>query len=543
MAFDVNGVFQRLYNWANDRDADINIRADRMDGEMDNLAAGLTRVISGQENFRGAIKVPNGVASAPALAFSGSTNTGFYRKPDGNVALAINGVEKAVFKSEGLDLLSALFLNGSQVISYADGVATVVPKMRTVASQHGYIDDDTVYGLDLRNSDLVGVNSMVLNDATGINEGIFFKQQDDDGYSLLRTDDDDDLSYAPAHGGAEYKIFHLGNILNAPFLRSDIGNARLRMGSHTATNFDGILYNEAANRFDFIADGAEDGSGNSSAIIRAGRLRLDATTDASETSTSHALQIGADDGANLVFDNNEIIARNNGEASNLVVNSPIWLGDDAGPTLGVHVGNRAYNDARYAAATATASALNGKFDKTGGTVTGNLNVQSVGNYIVSMRSTDSASKAYVIWEDEAGGNLALLGGVTDDKIGFTTFGGRYVDYNIPPRVNGVPMAMQKSYDSGEVSWSASAVNTFAHGLGEVPKVIDARLKMTTAVQGFANNSEVQISKDRSGAVVWADATNVYVRSNNANGIYGTRGTGSADYINTSEANMVIRAFA
>ena len=42
------------------------------------------------------------------------------------------------------------------------------------------------------------------------------------------------------------------------------------------------------------------------------RLRLTSTTDASETSTAHAFQIGADSANNLIIDNNEVIGRNNG---------------------------------------------------------------------------------------------------------------------------------------------------------------------------------------------------------------------------------------
>ncbi|QIN94351.1 minor tail protein [Arthrobacter phage Abba] len=41
-------------------------------------------------------------------------------------------------------------------------------------------------------------------------------------------------------------------------------------------------------------------------------LRLTGTGDASASSTAHAFQIGPDSGANLIIDNNEIMARNNG---------------------------------------------------------------------------------------------------------------------------------------------------------------------------------------------------------------------------------------
>jgi microcystin-dependent protein len=49
-------------------------------------------------------------------------------------------------------------------------------------------------------------------------------------------------------------------------------------------------------------------------------IRLTTTTDASLSSTGHAFQIGADSGANLIIDNNEIMSRNNGVGSFLGIN-------------------------------------------------------------------------------------------------------------------------------------------------------------------------------------------------------------------------------
>ena len=50
------------------------------------------------------------------------------------------------------------------------------------------------------------------------------------------------------------------------------------------------------------------------------RLRLTAKDDASLTSNGHALQVGDTAGTNLIIDNNEIIARNNRQASTLYLN-------------------------------------------------------------------------------------------------------------------------------------------------------------------------------------------------------------------------------
>ena len=46
MAFDGNGTFVRIYNWATDKANGIKIRADRMDAETDGIATGLSTCIT-----------------------------------------------------------------------------------------------------------------------------------------------------------------------------------------------------------------------------------------------------------------------------------------------------------------------------------------------------------------------------------------------------------------------------------------------------------------------------------------------------------------
>lgn len=55
--------------------------------------------------------------------------------------------------------------------------------------------------------------------------------------------------------------------------------------------------------------------------VYAHRLRLSSTFDATTSSTLHAIQVGEDTATNLVIDNNEIMARNNGAASGLYLNA------------------------------------------------------------------------------------------------------------------------------------------------------------------------------------------------------------------------------
>lgn len=115
-------------------------------------------------------------------------------------------------------------------------------------------------------------------------------------------------------------------------------------------------------------------------------LRLTATADASETSTGHAFQVGADNTLNIIVDTNEIIGRNNGALSS--INMPggiIALPDPASATaatrksyVDAEVGTRALashvhsgadittgtiSDLRIANATASLDGLLNKADK------------------------------------------------------------------------------------------------------------------------------------------------------------------------------------
>jgi len=59
---------------------------------------------------------------------------------------------------------------------------------------------------------------------------------------------------------------------------------------------------------------------SSSGTVTANTLRLSSTTDASATSTDHAFQAGLTNSTNVIIDNNEVMARNNGAVSNLHFN-------------------------------------------------------------------------------------------------------------------------------------------------------------------------------------------------------------------------------
>lgn len=59
------------------------------------------------------------------------------------------------------------------------------------------------------------------------------------------------------------------------------------------------------------------------------KLRLTGTGDASETSTAHAFQIGSATGLNVIIDNNEIIARDNGSLGTFYIGgNQIFVGEN-----------------------------------------------------------------------------------------------------------------------------------------------------------------------------------------------------------------------
>lgn len=91
-------------------------------------------------------------------------------------------------------------------------------------------------------------------------------------------------------------------------------------------------------------------------------IRLTDTTDASLTSTGHAFQIGASSGLNLIIDNNEIMARNNGSTAGIGLNI-----DGGGVTLG------SSNSSVTIAGTATVGTLS----VTGNTTIGDASGDSV----------------------------------------------------------------------------------------------------------------------------------------------------------------------
>lgn len=71
--------------------------------------------------------------------------------------------------------------------------------------------------------------------------------------------------------------------------------------------------------------------------ITADTLKLTSTAEASLSSTTHALQVGPDSGLNVIFDQDEVQARNNGAAASLFLNP--HGGSAQCPTIRATAGN------------------------------------------------------------------------------------------------------------------------------------------------------------------------------------------------------------
>jgi hypothetical protein len=97
--FNGSGTFVRTYNWVTDKGNGVKITASRMDTEDDGLATGLSTCLTKDGQTTATARIPfavgiglaDGTVSAPAVSFTGDTNTGFYRIGADNIGLALGG--------------------------------------------------------------------------------------------------------------------------------------------------------------------------------------------------------------------------------------------------------------------------------------------------------------------------------------------------------------------------------------------------------------------------------------------------------------------
>jgi len=110
----------------------------------------------------------------------------------------------------------------------------------------------------------------------------------------------------------------------------------------------------------------------------------------------------------------------------------------------------------------------------------------------------------------------------------------------------------KEYVSGEQPITASGLLTLAHGLGEMPKLVQTRLRCKVADAGYSVGDEVLafgLADDNSdqinGGQLYADASNIYVRFSSAPTLYVIihKATGARGAIALANWRLIIGAWA
>jgi len=144
-----------------------------------------------------------------------------------------------------------------------------------------------------------------------LNGGVFSIQQDDAGDGTFEAPNALNLDRAALRGELwGQKIWTAGNDGAGSTLDADLLDGQQGSFYQSASNLNaGTLPNAR------IA-GAYDGI----TTLTAGALRLTNTSDASDVSTLHALQIGATNSNNVIMDSNEIMFRNNGVLTSATIN-------------------------------------------------------------------------------------------------------------------------------------------------------------------------------------------------------------------------------
>lgn len=252
MPFNASGVFQRLFNWRNDRDAGIKILAERMDQEMDGIVAGINDIVQGEINFKGPITGVYGTAAAPAFSFQSDPNTGVYRSGTDKLALAAGG-QKVFEASKGAVTSVKPFAQGNLKIENGE------ISMRDGAN---WIDNDGSYqyyraGHDRSNDHSVnGTGAVQVRLGHGVTDPEFRVRIGMSGALGASVSWAKELT-AKASGALTWggnAIYHYGNRGDAPFLRKDAANPEIQMGSGEVDNWDGIRYSDADNAFRLYAD-------------------------------------------------------------------------------------------------------------------------------------------------------------------------------------------------------------------------------------------------------------------------------------------------
>lgn len=280
MPFDGSGNFSRDYNWQQDRDNDIRILAERMDGEFDNYAGGLNQTFlrTGIVPMQGTLNMNNnsvigitaGTAASPGIKFNGDPNSGFYLASLNSLGFSTNGLNRMTIGNTGVTIAQNLTVSGTTTLT---GNILGTPSFAgTVLFQSGLTITDANYALSLVSGD----------PRITVDTG--------DMYSYNRTTN----THRLVIGSADQFTVTTAQVTAAPVILAGAGvnfvdanfNTRVS-GGNPVLSFDtgdNITYSRAGNSYGFNI-----GSASKATLDSAGVLTVDSTVIAPVLNTGSGM--------------------------------------------------------------------------------------------------------------------------------------------------------------------------------------------------------------------------------------------------------------
>ena len=178
MPFNSSGVFQRLFNWRTDRDAGINILAERVDQETDGLASAINDIVENEVSWKAPTKNVNGTEALPTYSFAEDTDTGVYRPSPNTLGMAVGGSKKVEIDEEGMEIAGTTSVNdltATGTTSVNDLTATGTTSVNDLtATGTTSVNDLTATGTtsvnDLTATGATSVNDLTATGATSVND-------------------------------------------------------------------------------------------------------------------------------------------------------------------------------------------------------------------------------------------------------------------------------------------------------------------------------------------------------------------------------------
>jgi hypothetical protein len=313
-AFNGAGVFQRSYNWADDKAAAIKIRADRMDTEMDGFAAGLSNCIcrDGQSTITASLPMNSNKLTGLAAGSSAGDSVRYEQ-----VALLSAGASQTITRSAAGDVL---------VLQSTDAGATLGPVLslfRNSASPSGPSDLGGAINFDF--NDDAGNRTTMAAIAARLTDPV---NGSEDGTLLFRVITAGSYADKLAMTGASlYAAVNDGIALGA----SGFAFSDLFLASGAVVNFDAGNYTLTHSAGLLTANGNLSVNGTSG-VLSAGTIELGHASDTtlSRSASGKVAVEGVDLIRNNTTDANLLMA---GMAATLTSSDRVVIYDDSAGTF------------------------------------------------------------------------------------------------------------------------------------------------------------------------------------------------------------------